>query len=398
MFSSKCGYVGFADKASVWADVIIVFMRGVRFLYITRTDFAQVEILAMKQVGSRFAPQNRIKIFKRNILVAKVITGKETAKQARRVCAEDGEIFLAVSYWGKGANEALKLADRAEDIHVVLNVAHGGTNPEEFEALMKMLPGKVCVHPTLHAKIYASKKRAVLGSANASAPGLNWGGTGHAEAAVALKGADARAALKLAKDFYKNGQAGSDEHLQICREQFGRRPLAATLSIISKSKGGAEAENPVDTFLRRSDVFGPLPVIISKGIADPHFLEQDWNEARATAQELPENEPYITSEWSYFQWHLDVRYRGKACLEIHKRSDAHLSLHLVQPICHQGKVGTFARRLSWSIVGDLGRYWHGKVRNMPGDEKLSRVHEALSEQDYLTGWDVYKELEALSTS
>ncbi len=263
---------------------------------------------------------------------------------------------------------------------------------------MKMLPGHVRVHPTLHAKMYASEKRAVLGSANASAPGLNWGGTGHAEAGVVMKGTDAQAVLKLAKKFYDEGQDASDKHLQTCRERFGRRPLAATLSGISKPKGGAGTEDPVSTLLHRSDVFGPLPVIISEGTANPKILEKDWNEQRSAAEELPENAPYNASEWSYFQWDLDARYRGKACLEIHKKVDDHLSLHVVQPIFHQGKVGTFARNLSWPIVGDLGQYWRGKVRNIPRDKKLIRVHEALSNHDYLTGWDVYAELRTSSSA
>ncbi len=330
--------------------------------------------------------------------MTKIITGREISKQTRKVCAADGEIFLAVSYWGRGATEALKLAARAEDVRVVLNVAHGGTNPEELEALMTMLPGHVRVHPTLHAKIYASEQRAVLGSANASDPGLNWGGTGHAEAAVVVKGADAQAALKLAKKFYNEGQDATHEHIQMCRDRFGRRPLATTLIGTSKPNGGAETENPVDTLLHRTDVFGPLPVIISKGAADPKVLKKDWNEQRAAAEELPQNVPYNVSEWSYFQWHLDARYRGKACMEIHKRNDDHLSLHVVQPIFHEGKKGTFARRLSWPIVGDLGQHWHGKVRNVPRNEKLSRVHEALIDREYLTGWDVYAEFRALGTA
>lgn len=305
--------------------------------------------------------------------------------------------FSCVSYWGKGAIEALKISARAKDIRVVLNVAHGGTNPEELEALMKLLPGHIRVHPTLDAKVYASKQRAVLGSANASAPGLNWEGTGHAEAAVTVKGADAKLAIKLEKKFYNKGQDASDENLQICRERFGRQPLAATLNGISMPEGDSRTENPVDTFRNRADVFGTLPVIISEGTADRQILKEDWDEQRAVAEELPENGHYNDSEWSYFQWHLDSRYRGKACLEIHKRSDDHLSLHIVQPIFHEGHEGTFARRLSWRVVEDLGRYWNGKVRSIGRDEELSRVHEALSNQDYLTGWDVYAELKTPST-
>lgn len=306
--------------------------------------------------------------------------------------------FSPVSYWGIGAAEALKLADRAADVRIVLNVAHGGTNPEELEKLMKTLPGNVRVHPRLHSKIYASEKRAVLGSANASAPGLNWEGTGHAEAAVVVERADAQAALKLAKKFYSEGQDASGEHLQICRDRFGSRSLATTLIDTFKTNGNAGTENPIDTFLHRTDVFGPLPVIISEGKADPQVLAKDWSEQQPAAEELPENASYNASEWSYFQWHLDSRYRGKACLEIHKRSDDHLSLHIVQPIFHEGHEGTFARRLSWPVVGDLGQHWHGKVRNIPRDEKFKRMHEALSDLDYLTGWDVYAEVKSLSTA
>jgi hypothetical protein len=56
------------------------------------------------------------------------------------------------------------------------------------------------------------------------------------------------------------------------------------------------------------------------------------------------------------------------------------------------------RRLSWPVVGDLGQHLHGKVCNIPWDEKFNRMHEALSDQDYLTGWDVYAEFKSLSAA
>ncbi|CUH77199.1 hypothetical protein TRM7557_01258 [Tritonibacter multivorans] len=263
---------------------------------------------------------------------------------------------------------------------------------------MKILPGRVRVHPTLHSKIYASEKRAVLGSANASAPGLCWNETGHDEAAAMMKGDDASSAFELAKKFYRKGKSASEEHLQMCRERFGRRTLASTVTCTYNADGDAGRENPIDTFLRRADVFGALPVIISEGNADPKVLEKDWQEQRAESEELPENATFNGLEWSYFQWPLDKRYRGKACLEIHKESNGHLSLHVVQPIFHEGSVGTFARRLSWPDVGDLGQHWRAKVRNIGSDGTLNRVHRALRKKAYLTGWDVYAKYRAKSTS
>lgn len=328
--------------------------------------------------------------------MAKIVSGEKLAKHARKVCAENGEIFLAVSYWGKGASEALKLAVRAKDVHVVLNIEHGGTNPEELATLMKMLPDHVRVHPELHSKIYASEQRTLVGSANASAFGLNWGGTGHAEAAVMLKGKGAKAAFELAKEFYSRGQKACERDLEKCRERFGRQSLATTMIGTSDMYREVGNTNPIHTFLHRSDVFGPLPVIISEGEYDPQVLEEDWNKQRAEAEELPEDMPYNDAEWCYYQWPLDSRYRGKACLEIYKNKNDELTLFVVQPIFHEGKVGTFARRLKWPSIADLGRHWTGKVRNVPKNKKLSQVHEALNGHDYLTGWDVYTEFQSLN--
>jgi hypothetical protein len=113
--------------------------------------------------------------------------------------------------------------------------------------------------------------------------------------------------------------------------------------------------------------------------------------------ELPNEARFDTSVWSYFQWNLDERYRGKICVEIHKREDGHLSLHVVQPIYYEGKKGTFARRLKWPAIGKLGPHWQGKVRNIARDKRLTHIHRAKSKDEYLTSWDIYAELSRLNT-
>ncbi|MBN9678772.1 phospholipase D family protein [Salipiger bermudensis] len=325
--------------------------------------------------------------------MVRVVSGIDVLHEARKVAKEPSKIILAVSYWGKGAVEQLQLATGDKDVHVVLNVEHGGTNPEELRSLMEVFKGRVRVHPDLHAKMYTSEFRSLVGSSNASGAGLRWSGVGHLEAAVVLEGVEAGEAWLLASEIYQAGEDASDYHVEICRRQFGNRnkTLAATLNTQGLAHGAHKA-GALETLLLRDDVFGAMPMIITDGDVDDADVRREWADQRDREGHFGEEASYDKKVWTYFDWRLDARYDGRVCVDIHKENNRHFSLRLARPIISETGRGTFARRLAWSELGNLGRHWQGMVRNVHDEGQMLRAHQALSDLDYLTGWDLFEQL------
>lgn len=314
--------------------------------------------------------------------MTKVLTGDAIRSRAVRVCESTGPIYLAVAYWGQGALEALFPGRVKGQVHVVLNVAHGGTNPSTLDALMKRFPDRVRVNDALHAKIYASQSGAVVGSANASAGGLGLGAAGHAEAAVWLEGKAAGAALVLAKTFYEAGRQAAEADVAVCRKVFGTRTIAA-----AEQHQAAADENAFETFLRRRDWFGPRPFILTSKTISQKVVEDDYRKQQKENTEL--DRTYSAKKWYGFDWHLLEAYRGTPCVHLRRDQKGNISMALVMPThANNGKLH-FARRLKWSEIDGLGRHWHGKIRRFGSCAELSGVVRRLIDVDHVvTGWDI----------
>lgn len=334
--------------------------------------------------------------------MVEVLTGEDILAACKSVLAADGEVVLAVSYWGDGATKALCESACCENVWIVLNVEHGGTNPTELRRLMELFPDRVRVSATLHAKIYASPTLAVVGSANASSNGLNFGRNGHTEAAVKLEGADAEKALKLAAEFYGQAKRATVEHLAICKARFGQRSVANTLGEESDERAGSITDPALKTFLRRQDVLGHLPALLTAGDCDPKIRDRDWELHSRNSEEVAAEEQFDGKKWDYVHAHLDQRYWDKLTVNIHQWTGNgqwernRLSLHLVRPMEIGGGEGTFLKRLPWSEFPDLGAHWDGLARYLKPSEVLVAAHDELCDEDeaYLTVWDVYERFEA----
>lgn len=91
---------------------------------------------------------------------------------AKRV-ADSRRCRLAVAFWGAGAADRLGLSERSAETLVICNLAMGGTNPAEIEALLS-LGIKVTQADDLHAKVYLFDDAVIIGSSNASSNGLSF--------------------------------------------------------------------------------------------------------------------------------------------------------------------------------------------------------------------------------
>jgi hypothetical protein len=98
------------------------------------------------------------------------ITSIDYKNKLEKVIVESSSLSVAVAFWGLGAEEIFRRADKP--VRLLCNLTSGGTNPEAIERLM--VPNIVIHHhERLHAKVVLGEKEAIVGSANISTNGLN---------------------------------------------------------------------------------------------------------------------------------------------------------------------------------------------------------------------------------
>jgi hypothetical protein len=90
---------------------------------------------------------------------------------------EEGELRVAVAFWGKGAVEHIHPNDK-RPIRMICNLLSGGTNPKVIEDLWERAKAdpytvKIGQCDRLHAKVILGSHQALIGSANLSSNGLS---------------------------------------------------------------------------------------------------------------------------------------------------------------------------------------------------------------------------------
>lgn len=100
------------------------------------------------------------------------VTSAEYKKVVTSIAEEEGELLVAVAFWGKGA-ESIVDSRSGGPVKIICNLTSGATNPTIIEALRNK--ENICLkqHDRLHAKVVVGSRRAVVGSANFSSNGLN---------------------------------------------------------------------------------------------------------------------------------------------------------------------------------------------------------------------------------
>lgn len=104
-------------------------------------------------------------------MMLKLLRENEIAPKFRSLRSAETGSVVAVPFWGVGAAEELGLND-GRNGRILCNLASTGCNPYAVEAVCNLPAIKVASHPRLHAKIYATRGSAIVGSSNASANGL----------------------------------------------------------------------------------------------------------------------------------------------------------------------------------------------------------------------------------
>jgi len=100
------------------------------------------------------------------------VTSDNYKEKLETIVADDGDLLLAVAFWGRGA-ESIVLSKRRATTKLICNLRSGATNPETISSLRKEEGVVVRQHDRLHAKVILGPKMALVGSANLSSNGLN---------------------------------------------------------------------------------------------------------------------------------------------------------------------------------------------------------------------------------
>lgn len=96
-----------------------------------------------------------------------------TKKLIELIIEEATEIKLAVAFWGYGSNETIKTA-KNKKVRIICNLESGATNPHELIKIGKLIDFKnIRSIKNLHAKVYLTNNKMILGSSNFSANGLS---------------------------------------------------------------------------------------------------------------------------------------------------------------------------------------------------------------------------------
>lgn len=136
------------------------------------------------------------------------ITSEEYVEHVRALIKGDGDLSIAVAFWGEGAGALFDGVVRRQ-VRIICNLESGATNPDEIDALRNRIGFQVRTNRRLHAKVFLGAKTAIVGSANASSNGLNledYEASGWEEAGIETSDA---ATLSSMRDWFESMWAHS---------------------------------------------------------------------------------------------------------------------------------------------------------------------------------------------
>ena len=162
------------------------------------------------------------------------LTRGDIQKAIKELVQCNGDLRVAVAYWGKSGSEHAGIAERVQvnpgKVCIICDLNSGACNPSEIEKLWKN-KGKIEIKTLdkLHAKVWIAEDRVIVGSANASTSGLvdetELGS--NIEAALLVENREmARALQQWFKGLWRAAHPITAERLRSARELWNRRRKA----------------------------------------------------------------------------------------------------------------------------------------------------------------------------
>lgn len=136
-------------------------------------------------------------------------------------------LWMAVAYWGKGAESKLRLKQAPESFRLICDLRSGSCNPETIKSIWKKRPDSVKYLDGLHAKVYLGDSTAIVGSANASAAGTGWEGDEAdylTEAAVKIEDVQTvNVIVEWMNDLWSKAEPLDDKVLKVAIQTWNKR-------------------------------------------------------------------------------------------------------------------------------------------------------------------------------
>ncbi len=302
--------------------------------------------------------------------MSQVLTGAAVLDAAKEVCGADGEIYLVVSYWGA---EASKLFHEiaGDRLHVVLDVNAGGTDPSDLAYFMKNMGDRIKVHTDLHTKLYASATDALIGSANATRPGLQISTSARVEAVMRVTGEDATDVHQFAKAIYDNAATATKDHLRICKERYQRVPLGQS------EFGDVKPMDLLSALEQHPEFYSHLPLLVTNHPIDTKKRDKAWKKQNLEDDGDKARE-FDYKRWDCFGWAIDDKLDNELCLALHVGQRDAVYAALLRPLAYPEQKITFARRAKWSEVPGLSYQSHTGRQLTGSDESLAVIRTAIN--------------------
>jgi hypothetical protein len=224
-----------------------------------------------------------------------------------RLVSDAKSIDMAVAFWGKGAEELLKNRSKRRT-RVICNLTSGGTNTDVIKNIQAIVGVEVRHLPNLHAKVILGDKRAILGSANCSANGLNLEGGEVKDWQEAGYVISSMTEIDQIRDWYSkrwtDAQAVTPELLDQARKIWKprRKSRIATgndkRSLLSMSPASLEGRNIVVAIYRAKPSLEALKVVDER--------------------KREENDEALTRSWTFYEdWSLEELEKGMIVIDVY---------------------------------------------------------------------------------
>ena len=175
-------------------------------------------------------------------------------EKVNTIAAENGELLLAVSFWGDGAEKIISSRPTGNTIKIICNLKSGATNPKTIDNLRKIKGINLRQHDRLHAKVAIGTSSAIVGSANFSCNGLNLEGDeieGWEEAGILTQDTTQ---IKSIREWFKIiwdvSRDISDKDIEDAMAVWNKRRdnRIHNAPIVNKSTSGSLPHFPLDKF------------------------------------------------------------------------------------------------------------------------------------------------------
>ncbi|MFV3089357.1 phospholipase D-like domain-containing protein [Pseudomonas sp. GW6] len=230
------------------------------------------------------------------------LTAKNYLESVDGLLKDSKAIDIAVAFWGQGAE--LLIPQAGKKLRILCNLAMGGTNPKVIRDLRAYSSVEIKALNRLHAKVMIGDQRAIIGSANCSANGLNYEGD-------ELKG------------WYEAGYRIDDviqlEHMQAWFDSLWAEALPITESMLNDASRIWSQRSPTRRFKNEGQLLQmPLEDLARRDVLVLFWRDKISAKAEQYFESIKKSagNPELTAGWGVYEdWFDDLRV-GQTIIDV----------------------------------------------------------------------------------